>query len=83
MKEAEFTKRIRSVDEEAGQKLPNIIKEAKQSTEYAEKISFNYEAIPNSDIAFGALIRLFIWRDTPEGAWYWDDLYNKLMKMNL
>ena len=83
MKEAEFIKKVRIVDEDAGQKLHTMIKEAKQSTEYAEKISFYYNAIVNSDLAYEVLIRLFKWKATPEGTWYWDDLFDELEKVNL
>ena len=82
MKEDEFMKRVLSTDEEAGHKLQHIMEKARQSPKYKERIYFK-ELIPHFDKAFAILIRLFVWRDTPEGVWYWDDLYTKLMKKNL
>ena len=77
MTKDEFIKNVSIVDEEAGDKLDNIINMSLAVQKYADLIEFG-DAYARTTSTSAALIRTFIWRKTLEGQGYWNNIYEKL-----
>ena len=77
MTKDEFIKNVSIVDEEAGDKLDDIINMSLAVQKYADLIDFG-DAYARTASTSKALIRTFLWHNVIEGHDYWNNIYNKL-----
>ena len=77
MTKDEFIKEVSIVDQEAGDKLDDIIHMASAFPKYSDQIDFG-DGYSRTDKVHKALIRTFIWDKAAEGHDYWNKVYKKL-----